>query len=420
MNHFFSLVKHCFVISLFVFCFVTNANDIMPTSSTSDLLDSIETPFNKGDTQSIIEFNARRGHSFLFSIAIPIKGAHFELIDADGSAILDDQHRDVRSDRGEVLTGITGVIYQLPLIHVANRQGTWKLIVKYKAPGYESAIASQIFTQITLYEKLDNNEGFTVVGEQIPSAALTSTSNKNFTLNAKVTIPGHLAVVGDKMSPSILVKANGSPIPNAKVLILITYPDGTSFTVPGLDNGLGFDLESGDGIYSSASTYPYRQLGEHLVEATVTAKHFGHEYQTQTGKNIVVTEQFAIVNKTEIITPQDTCVNNVVLQVSITIKKAGVYSIYNSLRGSLDHRFGIRVIERMNLSQGEHEIELIYNKKALAKRFSQGEIISFSPLLVETTDYSKSGTREFNSVVNPHFSIPDTFQLKDIDLCRQK
>ncbi|MFO6422205.1 choice-of-anchor X domain-containing protein [Motilimonas sp. KMU-193] len=387
MNNLMIFIFSVFLIALLTFHFMSNANNITPSSSVRDSLGYIDTPFKKEDTKTVVEFEVTQGQSFWSIIVIPITGARFELIAADGTVVFDNQHNDIKVVHGsDMRDGLAGVRYDLPLIDVANRTGTWQFVVQYDSPGYDSMIVTQIFKQMTV--------------------------------DAKVTIPGNLAVVGDLMAPSVIVKANGEGIPNADVSFLLTYPDGSTLTVAGYDNGLGFDGAAGDGVYSSVSTYPYQQLGEHLIEAKVTAQHLGYEYQTQAAKNIVVTEQLAIVNKTEVMIPQDSCAEEVILKANITVKKSGNYSIYNSLKGSLDNRFGIRVIQKMDLSQGEHDIELFYSKEALIKRFSQQEIISFSPLLIEIIDLDRAGTPGFNSVVNPRAAIADKFYLKESGFCR--
>lgn len=389
MNNSINFIKSAFLIILFISSFIANANNVTPLSSVRDSLGYIDTPFKKGDTQTVVEFEVVRGQSFLSTIVIPITNASFELIAADGSVVIDSQHRDIKVTHGtEIQAGLVGASYDLPLIDVANRMGVWQFVVQYDAPEYDSMVVTQVFRQMTL--------------------------------DAKIAVPGHLAVVGDLMAPSVLVKANGEAIENADVSFLITYPDGTTLTVAGYDDGLGFDGVAGDGVYSSASTYPYQQLGEHIMEASVTASHLGYEYQTQAGKNIVVTEQLAIVNKTELMIPQGTCVDNLTLKATIHFKKAGQFDFLSVLKGSLSEgKFGANAGQRVTVTEGEHEFDIVFSKKELLRAFSEGEVISFSPLFVKTTDYSKSGTREFNSVVNPLVAITDTFYLKDINFCRE-
>lgn len=364
----------------------TNVNAFTSLSSVRDSLGYIDTPLKKGETQTTVEFEIDRGQSFWPTIVIPIIDARFELIAPDGTVVMDSQNSKIKVTHGsDIRPGLPGASYELPLVDVANKPGTWQFIVQYDAPDYNSMIVTQIFRQMTV--------------------------------SAKVSIPGHLVVVGDLMAPSVLVTADAKAIPDAEVSFLITYPDGTTVTTVGYDNGSGFDAVAGDGVYSSPSTYPYQQLGEHIIEASVIAQHLGYEYRTQAGKNIVVTEQLANVNKTELFIPTDVCVDKVILKSNVTIRKSGAYSIYSSLSGALDNRFGVRAIKNMNLSEGDHDIELVFTKKMLVNRFSQKDVISFSPLLIETTDYTKSGIREFNSVVNPRVAISDTFTLEDINFC---
>ncbi|MGO2508668.1 MAG: DNRLRE domain-containing protein [Vibrio hibernica] len=387
MGHIINFTINTFLIVFFIFSSITNANSMVGLSSVRDSLGYIDTPFKKGETQTTVEFEIDRGQSFWPTIVIPIIDARFELIAPDGTVVMDSQNSKIKVTHGsDIRPGLPGASYELPLVDVANKPGTWQFIVQYDAPDYDSMIVTQIFRQMTV--------------------------------SAKVSILGHLAVVGDLMAPSVLVTADAKAIPDAEVSFLITYPDGATVTTVGYDNGSGFDALAGDGVYSSLSTYPYQQLGEHIIEASVIAQHLGYEYRTQAGKNIVVTEQRANVNKAELFIPTDVCVDKVILKSNVTIKKSGTYSVYSSLSGTLDNRFGVRAIKSMNLSEGDHDIELIFTKKMLVNRFSRKDVISFSPLLIETTDYTKSGTREFNSVVNPRVAIPDTFSLDDINFCR--
>ncbi|WP_194090722.1 choice-of-anchor X domain-containing protein [Vibrio hibernica] len=366
----------------------TNVNAFTSLSSVRDSLGYLDTPFKKGETQTTVEFEIDRGQSFWPTIVIPIIDARFELIAPDGTVVMDSQNSKIKVTHGsDIRPGLPGASYELPLVDVANKPGIWQFVVHYNAPDYDSMIVTQIFRQMTV--------------------------------SAKVSILGHLVVVGDLMAPSVLVTADAKAIPDAEVSFLITYPDGTSVTTMGYDNGSGFDAVAGDGVYSSASTYPYQQLGEHIIEASVIAQHLGYEYRTQAGKNIVVTEQLANVNKTELVIPQGTCIDNLILKATIQFNKAGEFDLLTILRGSLSKgKFGASGGQRVTVTAGEHEFDIVFSKKELLRSFSSNELISFSPLLIETTDYTKSGTREFNSVVNPRVAISDTFTLEDINFCR--
>ncbi|WP_434340002.1 choice-of-anchor X domain-containing protein [Motilimonas cestriensis] len=377
------------MIVLFLYGILANANNMIPLSSTSDQLGFIDTPFKKQDTKTIVKFEVTRGQSFLSTIVIPITGASFELIAADGTVVIDSKHSDIKVTQGnDIEPDLPGASYELPLIDAGNRVGVWQFVIDYDAPGYDSMVVTQIF--------------------------------KKMEVSAIIAIAGHLAVVGDLMAPSVLVTANGNPISDANVSFLITFPDGSKIKVIGYDNGLGFDAVAGDGVFSTASTYPYQQLGEHVIEADVTAQHLGFEYQAKTGKNIVVTEQLAMVNKTELMIPQDTCVENLILKAKINFSKAGTYDLLSILNGSLKQgKFGATAGQRIMVTEGEHEFDIVFDKNDLLNSFSEGEIVSFSPLFVKTTDLSNAGTREFNSVVNPLFAIPDTFYVEDINFCHE-
>lgn len=363
------------------------ARDSVPLFSGNELFKIIDEPFKSGDNQTIVEFEVNRGQSFFSTLVIPITNAHFELIDSDGNMVIDSHSQLISITHGEEIEpGLPGASYKLPSLDVGNKTGIWKFIIQYDEVNYDSAIALQVF--------------------------------KKSILNAKVAILGHLAVVGDFMVPAILVTANGQPVLNAEVPITVTYPDGRVDKLMGYDDGSGLDAVAGDGVYTSSSSIPYQQIGEHIIESQVVAQRLGYQYQAYAGKNIVITEQMATVKDAQLSLLKERCVDNLVLKANVTIKKSGEYSFYSSLNKAQSRVFGVRAIKVFTLPEGDHEIELEFSKQKLTRAFSNEDTLSFSPLLIETTDTSKSGTREFNSVVNPRVAINESFAMKDINFCR--
>ncbi|WP_086981460.1 choice-of-anchor X domain-containing protein [Vibrio aphrogenes] len=387
MKYYGNILK-VFVLSI-AFCFSSHllARDTVPLFSGKELFEIIDEPFKSGDHQTIVEFEVNRGQSFFSTLVIPITNAHFELIDSDGNMVIDSHSKLVSITHGEEIEpGLPGASYKLPLMDVGSKTGIWKFIIQYDEINYDSAIALQVF--------------------------------RKSVLNAKVAILSHLAVVGDLMVPAVLVTANGEPVLDATVPIVVTYPDGTRETLTGYDDGLGLDAVAGDGVYTAPDNIPYQQVGEHIIESKVIAHHLGYQYKTYAGKNIVATEQMAKVNNTQLSFSEGGCVNELILKANVTIKKAGEYSFYSSLNKIQKRFFGVRAIKVFTLPEGEHEIELAFSKQKLINTFSNSDILSFSPLLIEITDTSKSGTREFNSVVNPRVAINESFSLRDINFCR--
>lgn len=363
------------------------ARDTVPLFSGKELFEIIDEPFKSGDNQTVVEFEVNRGQSFFSTLVIPITNAHFELIDSDGNMVIDSHSQLISITHGEEIEpGLPGASYKLPSLDVGNKTGIWKFIIQYDEVNYNSAIALQIF--------------------------------KKSILNAKVAILSHLAVVGDFMVPAILVTANGQPVLNAEVPITVTYPDGSVDELVGYDDGSGSDALAGDGVYTAPNNIPYQQEGEHIIEGQVLAHRLGYQYQAYAGKNIVVTEQMAKVNKTQLSFSEVGCLNELVLKANVTIKRAGEYSFYSSLNKTQRHLFGVRAIKVFSLPEGDHVIELEFSKQKLTRAFSNEDTLSFSPLLIETTDTLKSGTREFNSLVNPRVAINESFAMKDINFCR--
>ena len=364
------------------------ARDTVPLFSGKELFEIIDEPFKSGDNQTVVEFEVNRGQSFFSTLVIPITNAYFELIDSDGNMVIDSHSQLISITHGEEIEpGLPGASYKLPSLDVGNKTGIWKFIIQYDEVNYDSAIALQVF--------------------------------KKSILNAKVAILGHLAVVGDFMVPAMLVTANGQPVLNAEVPITVTYPDGSVDKLAGYDDGSGLDAVAGDGVYTAPNNIPYQQVGEHIIESQVVAHRLGYQYQAYAGKNIVVTEQVATVDSVQVVIPNDVCVNDILVTVNATFHREGKFDLYGSLKGSFsERRFDMSIGDRFQVAKGENEFKLTISRKELLNTFSDDEIINLRSLFIKTTDFSKSGTREFNSVVNPRVAINESFSMKDINFCR--
>lgn len=348
--------------------------------------------FEQGSLKTTVDVKLSAAQVFRGTIYVPVKEAHFQVLSPDGKMVFDSRQEKVKANFSKVSDAKhPWALYYIPSLETFNLAGNWQVVIQYDA----ALKAGALFVDIQSYSPF--NAKFN---------ALTQ------------------AVTTEKADLSVNITTTGTVKQNAVVSIRIALPDHTEKEMAAFDGGIGEDKIKGDGIYTPIKPYFYPAVGKYQFKASVGTRYLGKDYPHQAYKNIEVSPKLATVNRIQVITASDTCIEHIILRANINFHEAGTYDLFSVVDGGFKNgKFGASAGQRITADKGAQVVDVIFSKKSLMASFAENELITFRPLLVQKTDYStdglsKDGLLRFNAVVNPRIDIPERFSLKEINFCR--
>jgi len=346
----------------------------------------IKSSFKRGSQQSIIEFDIKAAQKFSGTLYLPMLSATFKITSPDGTVVFDSKNTAVKHNRGaKDDAAYPWVLYFLPELFSEHHSGKWQVEVNYP----NAASSGEIYLAL----------------------------GSSLIFNSEIKTDPYYRVLSDRLDISVDLHSSGQAPDKVEARFNITFPDKSSEQYIALDGGVGADATN---RYTINQTLNYQQTGLHVIESEMDVSYLDEVYTLKSLKNIWVTEDLASVEKVKIITESiaGSCIKEVKLIADIHLKKSGNYKLLGIIEGSENSYYGPS-FELFYGEVGLHQVEISYPKKALLSSFSKKELITFAPLRVLKTDYENQHKSGYNAYLNRFTTINNSFQLADLNFCRE-
>lgn len=349
----------------------------------------IKSAYKKGSQQSIIDFDVKAAQAFSGTLYLPMPSATFKIYSPDNALVFDSRVTPIKHNQSlKKDPKHPWLLYFLPELFSEDKAGKWRVEAHYPSAPTSGKIYLDVRGSLIFQADIKTDPDYRVISDELVAAV----------------------EVTSKAAQPEKIKAN----------ISITFPNKTRSHFIALNNGEGADNINSDAIFTVNETIKYQQLGLHVIESEVELSYLGKVYTLKKLKNIWVTEQLATIDKVKIMTEplQRGCINEVTLLADIQLNKAGDYKLLGMLTGSENRYYGFSHT-RFYREAGKHQIKINYPKKALLASFTKQDVISFAPLRILKMDHENIHTRGYNAYINKLTPIEETFQLSDLNFCRE-